>query len=166
LPDLPRPLPWRLRELLNAVKRALEIRSLDQPDGRGSVAGGPAQQQDRDKIVCRPTKVVNCRKLQVVSANSVWRQTVAQHDGVLRMRHKRCANSSLRGQVAGEDYFRDCRKTGDDNGVLPPRGFVSLIPGYGCVAPAASHAAIFARSSSVMPVRLPIGIALVATTCS
>jgi hypothetical protein len=36
----------------------------------------------------------------------------------------------------------------------------------GRIAVAANHAAIFARSSPVIPMRLPIGIALVATTCS
>jgi hypothetical protein len=61
--------------------------------------------------------------------------------------------------------YGHCRKTGDDNGVLPPRDSFRSSRGYGCVAPVANHAAIFARSLLVMPVRLPIGIALVATTC-
>ena len=61
--------------------------------------------------------------------------------------------------VAGYAYFDTLQVAS----ALRVGGWIRL---YRDPAPPATHAAIVARSASVMPVRLPMGIALVATTCS
>ena len=85
---------------------------MDDAQSPESPAAWPTQSRESKPVPGRPD-----RQLQKVTGNECQRsgrQTVAQHDDVLRMRHKQCANKSLRGQAVGDNYLHGHCTAGDD----------------------------------------------------